>query len=754
MNLFELFIKVGVDDQASNKLKDLGGKLGNGLKTAAKIGTTAVVAASTAIVALTKNAVESYAEYEQLVGGAQLMFGKAYDTVAKNAQEAYKTVQMSQNEYLQQVNGFATGLKTALGGNEQAAAKLADRIVTAEADIIAATGNTAENVQNAFNGIMRSNFTMLDNLQIGITPTKEGFQEVIDKVNEWNTANGKATQYQMGNLADMQSALVDYIDMVGYSGYAQAEASKTIQGSLASTKAAWKNLLTGLADDEADFESLVKNFVSSVAGDGSEQNPGLFSNVLPRIKTALDGVGELIDELFPVIVDKIPAIITDMLPKLAESAVKIVESLMNGISQNQEKLVTTAFSVVNTLVNGVLRLLPQIVELGLNLLVALATGIAENIDTLIPAIVDVVMQMCATLTDPATLSLVNEAIAAILFALVDGIIAAMPILLEQAPVIVVNLVSAIIENAPKLVEAAFSLVSHFITSLTGFIGESVGNVAQTVRDWFNTSILQPITNFVTQTWNKIVSFFAPLIGFVSPILQALKELFDTIWEAIKILVGRALDNIKSKISTVWNSIVSVLTAILNTIKNIVSSAFNSLYSAVEGPLNRVKSIVSNAFNTVRNTIYSVVQSAWTWGADMIQNFINGITAKASALVAKVRAVAQSVRDYVGFSEPKKGPLSNFHTYAPDMMDLFMKGIQDNKPRLLSVVADTFDFRENMAGFSTDNITSSYGSHRNTGSSYGVGGVSVVQNIYSQAKTAADLMQEARYQQERAVLFGV
>ena len=160
MNLFELFIKIGVDDQASKNISKITQGLGNGLKTAAKIGAAAVGAAASGVTALTTVAVKNYAEYEQLVGGAELMFGKAYDTVAKNAQDAYKTVQMSQNEYLQQVNGFATGLKTALSGNEQAAADLAHRIVKAEADIIAATGNTAENVQNAFNGIMKSNFTI------------------------------------------------------------------------------------------------------------------------------------------------------------------------------------------------------------------------------------------------------------------------------------------------------------------------------------------------------------------------------------------------------------------------------------------------------------------------------------------------------------------------------------------------------------------------------------------------------------------
>lgn len=749
MNLFELFIKVGVDDQASNKLKDLGGKLGNGLKTAAKIGTTAVVAASTAIVALTKNAVESYAEYEQLVGGVDTLFKNASQKLQNYAAEAYKTSGMSANEYMANATSFSASLISSLGGDTEAAAEYANRAMVSMSDNANKMGTSLESIVQTYQSLSRGNMAMLDNLKLGYGGTKAELQRLIKDASTYTDI-----QKQMGVTVDESSMSFDNIvnaiavvqGKLGIAGATAQEAATTIEGSVISMKGAWQNLVVGIADDNADFSQLMTNFVDSVGT--------VAENILPRVQIALTGVGNLIDGLFPVIVEKIPAIFESVIPKLAESAVKIFQSLIDGINQNQGSLIASAFSIISTLATGILNLLPQIVALGLNLIVSLATGIAENLDTLIPAIVDVVMQIYTTVTDPATLSSLVDAAIAILFALVDGIIAAMPILLEQAPVIVVNLVSAIIENAPKLVKAAFSLVSHFITSLTGFIGESVGNVAQAVRDWFNTSILQPITNFVTQTWNKIVSFFAPLIGFVSPILQALKELFDTIWEAIKILVGRALDNIKSKISTVWNSIVSVLTAILNTIKNIVSSAFNSLYSAVEGPLNRVKSIVSNAFNTVRSTIYSVVQSAWTWGADMIQNFINGITAKASALVAKVRAVAQSVRDYVGFSEPKKGPLSNFHTYAPDMMDLFMKGIQDNKPRLLSVVADTFDFRDNMAGFSTGNITSSYGSHRNTGSSYGVGGVSVVQNIYSQAKTAADLMQEAKYQQERAVLLGV
>lgn len=278
MNLFELFVKIGVDDQASKKMDEISKKIGDGLKKASSVGITAVASLGTM-------AIKTFADFEQLAGGAELMFGDAFETVMENAKNAYKTVQMSQNEYLQQVNGFATGLKTALGGNEQAAADLAHRIVQAEADIVAATGNTAENVQNAFNGIMKSNFTMLDNLQIGITPTKEGFQEVIDKVNEWNAEMGNATNYQMDNLADMQSALVDYIDMVGMSGYAQEEASGTILGSFASMKAATSDFATSLIDENGDV---------GASWDNLKETVGTFvDNLKPKIQEFLEAISPI-----------------------------------------------------------------------------------------------------------------------------------------------------------------------------------------------------------------------------------------------------------------------------------------------------------------------------------------------------------------------------------------------------------------------------------------------------------------------------
>ena len=288
-NVFELFATISLDtDEYERKLKDSENKtstFADVLK--ANLASGAIIAGVKKLAGVVadvgKAAYTSYARYEQLAGGAQLMFGDAYDFVAEKARNAYKSVQMSQNDYLQQVNGFATGLKTALGGNVQAAAKLADKVITAEADVVAATGNTQEAVQNAFNGVMKSNFTMLDNLQLGITPTKEGFQQLIDKVNEWNAENGEATAYTIDNLADCQAALVDYIEMQGLAGYAANEAAGTIEGSTASMKAAWQNLATGMADSSADMEGLTKDFVDSVFTAGR--------NIIPRVQQIVTGVG-------------------------------------------------------------------------------------------------------------------------------------------------------------------------------------------------------------------------------------------------------------------------------------------------------------------------------------------------------------------------------------------------------------------------------------------------------------------------------
>ena len=395
MNLLDLFVKITVDNsdvdiglgETSSRAETLANKLKGGLATAAKVGAAAVAAGGTAIVAVSKQAMAAYADYEQLVGGAELMFGGAYDFIADKAKNAYSTVQMSQNEYLRQVNGFATGLKTALGGNEQAAAELADKIINAEADVVAATGNSQEAVQNAFNGIMKSNYTMLDNLQIGITPTKEGFQEVIDKVNEWNAANGRATEYQIENLADCQSALVDYIEMVGMQGYASREAADTIQGSVASMKGAWENLLTGIADDNANFSELTSSFVDSVVTVGG--------NIIPRVNVIIQGLTQLITEASQTIIPMAVQILLENLPSIVAAGMDLITALVNGVLDNIDLLISCVLELVDTIVDKLIENLPTLVDGGIKLIVALAGGLIDALPQLaakVPQIIQTIVK--------------------------------------------------------------------------------------------------------------------------------------------------------------------------------------------------------------------------------------------------------------------------------------------------------------------------------------------------------------------------
>lgn len=343
MNLFELFIKIGVDDEASLEISKLEKKLSSGLKNASRIGKAAVASFGAGTAAVAKSAVKNFAEYEQLVGGAKLMFGDAYDFISQKSAEAYKNVQMSQSQYLQQVNGFATGLKTALGGNAQAAAELADKIITAEADIVAATGASQEAVQNAFNGIMKSNFTMLDNLQLGITPTKEGFQSLIDKVNKWNASNGAMTKYQMGNLADMQSALVDYISMQGLAGYAANEGATTISGATATMKAAWTNLVTGIATSNDDIDVLLNNFFTSV------QNVATL--VIPVIGTTLSNILTLLLENGPA---------------MLEQGVNNLNQFLVGLTTKMPEIIQFMGNMVVAMGKALLNSLPYIIAVGLS----------------------------------------------------------------------------------------------------------------------------------------------------------------------------------------------------------------------------------------------------------------------------------------------------------------------------------------------------------------------------------------------------
>ena len=666
MNLFELFVKIGVDDQASGKLSNLSSKLGNGLKTAAKIGTAAVTAAAAGITALTTAAVNNYAEYEQLVGGVDTLFKTSSQKVQEYAANAYKTAGMSANEYMSTVTSFSASLLKSLGGDTDKAAEYANQALTDMSDNANKMGTSMELIQNAYQGFAKQNYTMLDNLKLGYGGTKNEMKRLIKDASKLDKSI-KANDLSFGNI--VKAINVVQTEM-GITGTTALEAGRTISGSVGAMKSAWTNLVTGFADGSADIGGLIDNLVTTIVGDGTENNLGVIGNVLPAIETALGGIAKLIEGAAPKIIEILPGLVERVVPSVISAATGMVNAVIavlpdllntvvDAIIDNAPALIDSAILLIGELSNGILNQLPQIVALGLDLIVSLANGIAESLPELIPTIVDVILQIVDTLTAPDTLSNLLEAAIAIIIALADGLIESLPELIGKAPEIVQNLVDAIIKNAPKLLDSAYEVIVKLVEGI-------IENLPQ--------------------------------------VLEAGTEIVFSILEGITQLLGDLI--MKGK--------------------DIVDS--------------------------VKSGFSEKVEDAKTWGKDLIDNFIGGITEKWNALKEKVSSVAQTVKDYLGFSEPKKGPLSNFHTYAPDMMDLFIKGIKDNEKKLTDQIEKTFDFGER-----TITAGVSYGSYssgmKTRNMPYG-NNVSVVQNIYSEAKTAADLMMQARYQAEQGVFLSV
>ena len=518
MNVFEIFATLSLDTGEYERSLDGAGKRAEKTKetliAGAKLAGKAIAGVATGISFLTKSSMSQYAEYEQLVGGAQLMFGDAYDTVAANAENAYKNVQMSQNEYLTQVNGFATGLKTALGGNAQAAAELADRIITAEADVVAATGASQENVQNAFNGIMKSNYTMLDNLQLGITPTKEGFESLIDSVNAWNAENGKMTEYTIDNLADCQSALVDYIEMQGLSGYAAGEAADTIQGSVASMKSAWKDLMTAFADENADLENKIDNLVTSAGN--------VYQNIEPRIIQVVQGIADFANLVVPKIIDTIGA----NAPMLLEAAVSIVGTLAGALVSNLPTLLTAALELVVSLAESIADNTDAFVDGVVQISTAVADALLNNLPALTAAVVEIIMNLAAEIVMhiPEMLEANNEVILAILGAL----FAALGSFLEVGGAWIDSLNAAIAAKVSEVVTAAQELVSEFISTLAAKFAE----IYEQAGEWVEENLITPISD-------KVEEFTS--IG---------QSVVDKIREGI----SNAWDSLTSWFSGLWNSL--------------------------------------------------------------------------------------------------------------------------------------------------------------------------------------------------------
>ena len=382
MNLLDLFVKISVQDEASENVETLSGKFKNGLATAAKVGAAAVSAAATGIAVLTKNALNNYAEYEQLVGGVDTLFKDSSAKVQEYAANAYKTAGLSANEYMDTVTSFSASLLQSLGGDTEAAADMANVAITDMSDNANKMGTDMASIQNAYQGFAKQNYTMLDNLKLGYGGTKEEMQRLIDDANALNASQGKYTNYSIESYADIVSAIHDVQVEMGIYGTTADEASTTIQGSVSSMKAAWGNLLVGIADDNANFKTLTEQFVDSLVTVGE--------NIIPRINIIIQGLTQLITEASQTIIPLAVQILLENLPSIVAAGMNLIIALVSGILDNIDMLIDCVLEMVDVIVDKLIDNLPKLIDGGIRLIAALANGLIRAIPNLVSKIPQII----------------------------------------------------------------------------------------------------------------------------------------------------------------------------------------------------------------------------------------------------------------------------------------------------------------------------------------------------------------------------
>lgn len=637
-NTLDITIKNALDDaqrvanRGSSSIGNALGKIGGIAKTVGKVTAVGLGVAGTAVVGLGKQAVDAYANYEQLVGGVETLFGESADIVIANADRAYKTAGMSANEYMETVTSFSASLLQSLGGDTVKASEMADMAITDMSDNANKMGTSMEMIQNAYNGFAKQNYTMLDNLKLGYGGTKSEMERLL--------ADAQAIsgiEYDISSYADIVDAIHVVQTEMGITGTTAKEAEGTISGSLAMVKASWENVLTGMTSDDADFGALIDELVDSISVAGE--------NLIPRISKVLEGATNLVTQLAPKIIAMIPGILAELLPELINGAVALVRAIIDFVPQLVDLLIQTLPQFIEgfqSIFEGIIQALPDLI-----------TSLVSALPTLIPMLVDGLVSLITTLIGsfsdiiqpiidylPDIIIAVVDAIMNNLPVLIDGliqltlaIVGALPeiimALVEAMPTVISSIVQGLIASAPILLEGftqifggAWDIISTIFSPVIDFFGGLFRGAVNVVS-----TVFSAILNVLGNIWNGIKIVFAPVIGFFSGIFRgvvnAIKAVFTPIVQFFSSIFTLAVNVIR----TVFSAVTQIFSSIWNTVKNI----FAGVVSFFSGIFNGAVNIIRNVFNPIVeffSGIWKSITGIFSKVGEVIGNAITNVVSKA------------------------------------------------------------------------------------------------------------------------------
>lgn len=424
-----------------------------------------------------KQAIQSYADYEQLVGGVETLFKDSSQKVQEYANNSYKTAGLSANEYMETVTSFSASLLQSLNGDTEKSADVANMAIIDMSDNANKMGTSMASIQYAYQGFAKQNYTMLDNLKLGYGGTKTEMERLLADAEKIS-----GVHYDISNLNDVYQAIHVIQGELGITGTTSEEASKTISGSLNAMKGAWSNLLTGIADENADFDTLVGNLVDSVMTFGD--------NILPRVKTVLEGIGKLIKELVPKLAQELPSLLQSILPSLISGVVDLIKALSDALPS----LIPVLMNGIVQAFTGIVDILPDILQALIQATVLIVQSLAEQLPTIIPKLIDAILEMIPMLID--NLPLFIKAGGRLIIGLARGLLNGIPILLSYLPKIGSSMLNY------------FKKLPSMFVEIGGNIIKGLWNGIKNVKDW----LFDKIKGFKDAVLNKFKSFF----GIKSP----------------------------------------------------------------------------------------------------------------------------------------------------------------------------------------------------------------------------------------------
>ena len=596
MDIFNLYAKLSLntDDYEKGVEKAKGGAsslmdvfsgtlLGNvvsdGLRTVANGITEIGKTAANMAVSIGKASLDSYADYEQLVGGVETLYKDSAATIEKYAQNAYKNVGLSANDYMDTATSFAASLVSSLSGDTEKAAEMSNTAISDMADNWNKMGSSVQSVQDAYRGFSKQNFTMLDNLKIGYGGTKTEMERLLADADTLNAKQGVYTKYSIDSFSDIVQAIHVVQTEMGITGTTAKEAATTIQGSTASMKSAWANLLTGIADPEQNFQSLMDEFVDSVITAGN--------NIIPRIKeivpTLIDGLSELVTQLAPYV----SGVIMELEPTIEEG----LQALFGGLSSVASELQPIVADVFSFFGDAIISGLTSAIESSdfsflLDIFNNVKTAI-ENIDNIIDS-----FKNNANAAWDAISAKIQEVVA-----FVQPYVEAAMQVIGQVVTQVITDLTPVIQSIGEAFSAAWSLVqtvwawaSAFFQAIFQAIVVIFAPFAPIISGFFQGAWI-----IIQSIWNVAVSFFQTVFDLITGVFSTIDAVlsgdFQSAWESIQGI----FENAFGFFSTVGQNVV-------NGIKGGIAAAWGGLVSFVQGLWDDIKSIfVINASDVKNNT---------------------------------------------------------------------------------------------------------------------------------------------------------